>query len=174
MNRTEKQESVATLSEYFQGSASAFVVDYKGCKCRSLESLRAKLREGGSKFAVVKNTLAKRALAEAELDSISGLFTGPVGVVWGGEDPVATAKVLKEFGADVETFEVKGGVLDGDVLSAKQVEALSALPSKEQLLGQLLSVINAPATRLAQTLNAPAAQFVRLLEAWRGKKEEES
>ena len=97
------------------------------------------------------------------------LAPSPTAIVWAKTDPVAPAKVLKDFGKDRENFSVKGGVVDGSVVSASDVKQLADLPSKEQLLSKLLALINAPATQLLRTINAPAQQFVSLLNAWKDK-----
>lgn len=169
MNLAEKQSEVTALTEEFRGAAASFLVGYQGCKCSELTDLRRKLRPAGAKFSVVKNTLACRALEEAGIKGLDSHFIGPVGVIWSEKDPVTPAKVLTEFAKNVEAFKLKGGVVDGNVVSAPDVEALAKLPSKEQILANLLALINAPATRLLQTINAPASSLARLLGAWRAE-----
>ena len=169
MNFQEKEAAVADLRVRFSEAGSAFLVDYKGCSCADLTNLRKELRPAGADFAVVKNTLAKRAIADTEAEGLSAKFVGPTAVVWSKTDPVTPAKLLTKFAKVQENFNVKAGVVDGQVVSEQEIDTLAKLPSKEELIAQLLSLINAPATRLLQTINAPASEMVRLLEAWRAE-----
>lgn len=168
MNLQEKEQMVGELVGKFQAAELAVLVNYQGCTCEQLTALRKKLKPVGGRFAVVKNKLARRALEGTPGSSLKDLFAGPTGVVWSSEDPVAPAKIIKDFAKDNEKFSVKAGILGEDVLDAKQVESLANLPSREELLAKLLATINAPATRLLQTINAPGTQLARVLEAWRG------
>lgn len=169
MNVEQKQQAVAELTEGFKASCAAYVVDYKGCSCEELKSLRKKLLASGSRMSVVKNTLARRALDGK--DGALDFFVGPTAIVWADTDPVAPAKVISDFAKESNHFSIKGGLVDGDVVSESGVSQLAALPSREELYAKLLSLINAPATRLLQTINAPATDLVRLLGAWRDKLE---
>ena len=171
MNLEKKESEVAYISEQFAKAQAAFLVDYKGCSCSELTELRAELRKSGSRLKVLKNTLSKRALGETSITALGEHFIGPTAVVWTDEPPVA-AKVVSKFAQDNESFELKAGVVDGEVIAPAEVDTLAKLPSKEELIAKLLSLINAPATRLLQTVNAPAGQLVRLLGAWRDKLEE--
>lgn len=171
MNLAEKQEAVEVLSKAFSSAQAAFLVDFTGITCEDLTGLRRKLKPTGGSLKVVKNTLARRALSEGDYSSLSDLLVGQTALIWSESDPVGSAKIVQAFAKEKEKFAVKGGVVDGAVVSAKDVEALASMPSKEQLLGKLLALINAPATRLLQTINAPGTNLVRLLEAWRVKQE---
>lgn len=181
MNLQEKQTEVANISEHFKGADLTVLANFQGCTCAELTSLRNKLRTAGAKFAVVKNTLAKRALnAEQAADQpgaveqFQKLFKGPTAVIWTGEDLVTSAKVIKDFCKEVEKFQVKGGLLGEQVLSQKDVEELANMPTKEQLFSNLLALINAPATKLLQTINAPATQVARVLNAWKEELEKKN
>ena len=174
MNSQEKIQAVETLNARFSESIAAFVVNYKGCSCEQLTSLRKELQPSGAKFAVVKNTLAKRAITDTPAESLDEVFVGPTAVVWSKEDPVTPAKVLSKFSEEQESFEIKAGVVEGSLVDTKGIEALASMPSKEELYAKLLSLINAPATRLLQTINAPSTELVRLLAAWKQKLEDES
>ena len=173
MNLQEKQDQVSVMNERFAGAMASFVVEYKGCTCEDLTGLRHKLRESGASMSVVKNTLAKRAVADTPAAGLDDMFSGPIAVVWSGEDPVSPAKALTDFAKDIEAFEVKGGVVDGAVVGTSEIKDLASMPSKEELLAKLLALINAPATQLLRTINAPAGNLVQLLAAWQRKKEEE-
>jgi large subunit ribosomal protein L10 len=170
MNTGEKQSQVDALAGEFRGTSSVFLVGYQGCKCSELTTLRRKLRPTGSRISVVKNTLAKRATKGTLTESLEKYFEGPTAVVW-GKDSVTSAKLLLEFAKGVERFKLKAGVVEGNVVSAADIESLAKMPSKEELFAKLLALINAPATRLLQTLNAPASSLARVLNAWKGELE---
>ena len=95
------------------------------------------------------------------------MFLGPTAVIWAEEDPVTPAKALSEFAKEHENFKLKGAVVDGSLVDGSGIEALAKMPSKEQLLSKLLALMNAPATQLLRTIQAPSAQFARLLGAWK-------
>jgi large subunit ribosomal protein L10 len=120
---------------------------------------------------VVKNTLTRLALGDGPYKSLAEVLTGSTALIWTEQDAIASAKIIEAFAKGKENFAVKGGVFDGAVISPEEVKALASLPSREELLGKLLALINAPATRLLQTINAPGTNLVRLLEAWRAKQE---
>lgn len=169
---TEKEQTVGQLADLFGKAGASYVISFQGSTCAQLTSFRKELRGAGASFAVVKNTLAKRAIKNCEkkgIDSDTYLkaFKGPVAVVWAGEDVVSPAKVISKHAKDVESLAVKAGFVDGQVVGPKDVEALASMPSKEELIAKLLGLINAPATRLLQTMNAPSTQLVRTIEAWR-------
>ena len=172
MNLQEKETMVTDLGSSFKAAELAVVINYQGCTCAELTDLRKKLKPLGGKFAIVKNSLARRALADSNVadksvsDALNKFFEGPTAVVWSGTDPVGPAKLVKEFAKTNEKFTVKAGVLGESFLSAKEVDSLASMPSREELLAKLLGTINAPATRLLQTINVPAQQLVRLLGAW--------
>ena len=165
----EKELTVKELGDNFVNCQAAYLVDYKGCTCADLTGLRRKLRPVGADFAVVKNTMAQLAVSGTDLSKLEDWLAGPTAIIWAKNDPVAPAKVLKDFGKDRENFSIKGGVVDGSVVSASDVQQLADLPSKEQLLSQLLRTINAPAVQLLRTINAPAQQLASLLNAWKDK-----
>ena len=167
MNLQEKEGAVSGMSEAFKVAEVTLVVNFQGLPCERIVDLRKQLKPSGGKFKVVKNTLAKRALKGTDSSGISEFFKGPTAIIWSDVDPVGPTKVVVDFAKANEKLVVKAGVVDGAVLSPKDVEALAAMPSREQLLAKLLAMLNAPATRLLQTINAPAAQLVRTLAAWR-------
>jgi len=173
MERAQKEASVEQISQAFEGAKASFLVDYKGCTCDELTEIRKELRGVGASFSVVKNTLAKRAIADTEVDGLKEFLTGPTAVVWSGEDPVSPAKVISKYAKDLEKFSVKAGSLEGEVLEESGIKELASLPSKEELYAKLLGLMIAPATRLAQTMNAPATQLARLLDIRRQELEKE-
>lgn len=166
MNQREKELLVGEVSERFSAATAAFLVNFEGCSCESLTALRRELRPTGAQFAIVKNTLIKRAVSGTNAEGLDSALVGPTAVVWTGADPVSPAKVVAKFAKAQEKFSIKAGVVEGKVVNAEAVSQLAELPSREELLSKLLAIINAPATQLLRTINAPAAQVVRLLGAW--------
>ena len=173
MDLQSKKAAVEDLSTKFGASTASFFVSYQGSSCESLEELRQKLRVSDAKLSIVKNTLTKRSLAEAQTEKLATALTGPTAVVFSGEDPAAAAKAVDAFAKDSDFVSVKAGILEGEVISSEKVAELAKLPSKEELLAKLLSLFNAPAIKLLQTISAPGAQLVRTLGAVKAKIEEE-
>ncbi len=164
MNREEKARVIEELAEKLKGN-SVVLVDYKGMNVAQSTRLRARSRESGVEFVVAKNTLTQRAAKGAGLEGLEEFLVGPTALAF-SEDPVAGAKLMAEFSDEIETFEVKGGLLDGGrVVDAPGVVALSRLPGREQLLAQLLGAIQAPIAGLATVLNAPLRNLAVVLKA---------
>ncbi len=151
-----KQQYVAELAERLKSSASGVVVDYKGINVADDTALRKSLREAGVSYTVVKNTMLKLALKEAGIDGLDGVLEGTTALATHTEDPIAAAKILGEFADKHKNFTLKAGFMDGKVLSDTEIVALGKLPSKEQLIGQLVSVLVAPMRGLAIAVNAIA------------------
>lgn len=174
MKLENKKEIVVKLQEKFSRAKLVVLTDYKGLNVAAMNDLRAKLREAGVDYQVVKNTLLRRAAEGTEVAAISDSFAGPSAVALSLDDPVAPAKVLVDFSKANEKLEIKAGVMEGKVLDAAAVKALSALPSQEVLLAKLLSVMIAVPTGLVTVLNEVPATFVRVLAAIRDQKEKEA
>jgi len=172
MNSIEKNALAAQFSESFAAAGSSFLASYQGTKTEDLTKLRRNLRPSGAKLRILKNSLARKALKGTAGEKLEDLLAGPVAVIWAKSDPVGPAKIIAEFTKGVETFQVKGGIVDGQVVNAAAIVELSKLPSKEELQAKLLSVLNAPATKLLRLMNAPASQLVGVLGAWQRKLEE--
>lgn len=151
-----KQQYVADLAEKLKGAAAGVVVDYKGINVADDTALRKSLREAGVSYTVVKNTMLKLALKEAGIDGLDGVLEGTTALAIHEEDPIVAAKILGEFADKNKKFTLKAGFMDGKVLSDAEVVALGKLPSKEQLVGQLVSVLVAPMRGLAIAVNAIA------------------
>ena len=180
MERGEKEEEVSVLVDQFRSSKVAVCAEYRGLTVAQMSSLRSALRSCGSVSRVVKNTLAKisvnKVLSDdnvAEKERFLELFKDPSFLIFGQEDAVASAKVVEKFSKDLDPFKVKGAWLDGKFLDKDLFASLSKLPSKEETLGQLLALINTPATQIVRVLNAPAQQLVQLLGAYKRKLEEQ-
>jgi len=143
-----------------------FVVDYSGLTVPRWEELRKRLRGAGAEIHVFKNNLVRKAAEKAGYPSqIGDALTGQTALVTGDQDVCAAAKVMKTFAKEFEKPKLKGGVLDGNLLTADGINSLADLPSKEVLQSQLLGVLQAPASKLVRLLNEPAASLARVLKA---------
>lgn len=160
MTKAEKVEIVNKLTESFKASKGIVIAEYKGLKCRQIEDLRAQASAESVNVRVAKNTLTNIALKNADIEGLELKDTNIV--VW-GEDQLAVTKVAAKFAEKNDIFSVKSGYIDGEIVDAAKVDALSKLPSKEELIGMLLSV-----------WMAPVRNFTIGLDALRIKKEEES
>lgn len=172
MLRTDKEASVADIRATFARMSSAVFVDYTGMTVEEISNLRSKFRARGVEYKVFKNTLVKKALAgEKFVDALSKTaLRGMTGVALSFEEPSAAARVVKDFVKENEKLKIKGGLMDGAVLTAAAVEnQLATLPSKDEARAMLLATLNAPAQTFVRLLNAPAQQFALVLEAKRNK-----
>jgi large subunit ribosomal protein L10 len=152
VNREEKARVIGALAEKLRGG-SAVLVNYQGMDVARSTDLRRRSREAGVEFVVAKNTLTKRAADEAGVEDLSEYLVGPTALAFAG-DPVASAKLMAEFADQVESFTLKGGLLEGGrVLNQADVVALSRLPGREQLLAQVVGGISSPLTGLVTVLN---------------------
>lgn len=165
MNRTEKQELINNLHEEFGKSPHAILVDFRGLTVPAVTEFRRKLRATGSRYRVVKNTLALRAIKDTPLERLGPKFDNTTGVAYTGKDPVALAKALVDFAKDNPALVVKAGLVSSQMLDAAGVKALSSMPSLPELRSKLLGLLNAPASRLVRLLNTPAGQLARVLKA---------
>jgi large subunit ribosomal protein L10 len=154
--REEKVQLVAEISQKLRDSKSTIITDYRGLNVAEVTELRKKLREAGVEFKVYKNTLARRATKEAGLEAIDVHLTGPTAIAFSYDDLVAPAKILSDFAKEHKALEIKGGVVEGRVISDKEVSALAALPSREGLLSMLLSVLQAPMRNFAYAVKQVA------------------
>ncbi len=152
MKREEKARIIEELTEKLKGN-SVVLVDYQGINVTQSTQLRERSREAGIEFIVAKNTLAQLAADRAGAEGISELLVGPTAMAF-SEDPVAGAKLMAEFSNEVESFELKGGLLEGGrVVDAAGVAALSRLPGREQLIAQVIGGIQFPLAGLVNVLN---------------------
>ena len=171
MNRENKAKKVDELKDTFAKAKFAVVADYRGLKVNEFEQLRVSLREQGGQIQVAKNTLLKLAVQDTDFEGLAQDFAGTTAVAVSFDDPVGSAKALAEFTKDNEALVVRSAIFEGKSLSADDLIALSKLPSKEQLLGQLCSVLNAVPTKLVRTLNAAPSNLVYALQAIKDQKE---
>lgn len=154
--RDEKQQVVSNVTSKLRESSCTVIADYRGLNVAQVTQLRKSLREAGIEFQVVKNTLARRATAEAELTELDEHLTGPTAIAFSKDDVVAPAKILAEFAKKNEHLKVKAGVVEGKVVGYDQIKALAELPSREGLLSMLLSVLQAPMRNVALAVKAVA------------------
>jgi large subunit ribosomal protein L10 len=170
MARAEKAAAVAEIVDSFNDSAGAVLTEYRGLTVKQLQDLRRSLR-GNANYAVVKNTLAKLAANEAGIEGFDDLLTGPTAIAFINGDVVEAAKGLRDFAKANPTLVIKGGVLDGKPLDAKEVAKLADLESREVLLGKLAGAMLASLSQAVYLLNAPIAQVARLAGALQAKAE---
>lgn len=171
MERARKEQEIADISEKFSRATAAFLVDFKGMNVEQVTNLRKKLHATKSEMRVVRNTLAKRALKDypAQDKALEGGFIGTNAIVFAYGDASASAKSLAEFGKDVETLDIKLGVMDGQALDRDMIKYLATLPPLEVLRAQFLGTLAAPMQKFVSTLAAPGTQFVSLLKAYENK-----
>ena len=172
MNREEKVAEVEELSGKFAEAKIAIVSDYKGLTVPVLQELRHNLRRNDAEFRVAKNTLLIRAVEDTEYKELQDQFVGTTAVTVSSGDPVSPAKILAEFSKDHPELKIRAALLDGKLLSVDDISALSKLPSKEILLGQMLSVMNAVPTGLVQVLSGVPRTFLYALQAIKEQKEQ--
>jgi large subunit ribosomal protein L10 len=163
MSKTERQATVDGLTEQFKATANIYVTDFVGLNVAQITELRRRLRETGAKYLVVKNTLARRALAASDMTVLEEHVTGPTGLVLVGEDPLPAAKVLGEFAKEHQRPAVRVGLVDGKTVDPTLVKRLGEIPSREVLLGQF-----------AGCLNGVLYQFIGALEALSAKRQAEA
>ena len=146
MNRSEKAAVIEAIKAKASTASFAVVTDFKGMTVEELTNLRVSLRKAGGEYLVVKNTLARIAFTESTHDVIKDKFHDNCGIAFGFEDPVAVAKALSDFAKKSKLFSMRAASLEGKEMTPAQVEALATLPSKDQLLGQVLGTMNAVPT----------------------------
>lgn len=165
MKRAEKEIIVADLHHRLTKAKAVFITDFRGLNVESLSRLRRDLRQSGDEYQVVKNTLFNRAAQETPIASVKDLFDGPCGITLSYQDPVNSAKVLTDFAKNRENFVFKGGVLEGKPITGEAILQLSKMPSREILLGQVLSSLIAVPTSLVSTLAGIIQKFMGTLKA---------
>lgn len=165
MNRAQKVESIEELGGRFGRAPIAIATDYRGLNVAEISELRAKVREAEGEFLVAKNTLARIAIKETSFNGLEEFLVGPMAIAFGYTDAVAVSKAIVDFAKEHDALEIKGAVLDGELLDEKQVTQLAKMPSRDELRAQLLALLTTPATNLVRLLQAPAQQMVQVLHA---------
>ena len=168
MDRSQKADAVAQLSEVFAQSGVVVVTRNLGLSVEQSTELRSKMREAGATYKVAKNRLAKLALKDTDYTGLDEFLTGPTALGY-SEDPVAAAKAVVEFAKTTDKIEILGGSMGAQKLDEAGVRALASLPSLDELRGTIVGLVNAPATKVAQVVNAPAAKLARVFGAYGAK-----
>lgn len=172
MNHAEKAGVVETLAGKFQEAPIVVLSQFRGMTVAQMTDLRIQLRKIDAELLVAKNTLTWLAVAETPSKVIEPLLAGPTVFAFCYGDPVVFAKVIDAYAVKNEAFEMKGGVMDGALLSRKQIAQLATMPGRDELRAQLLALMMTPATMLVRVLAAPAQQAVQVLDARRRQLEE--
>ena len=172
MKRSEKNNFVKKMKDELKKSSSVVVVHYSRLSVLETDNLRKEMRNNGAKFKVTKNRLTKLALAETQFKDIADLFTGPTAIAY-SSDPVASAKVAVNFEKKSNKFKIIGGGYDGNKIDKDKINFLATLPSLDELRGNIIGLIIAPAQKIALIVKEPGGQLARLMSS-RSKKLEES
>lgn len=173
LNLDDKKAVVAEIGEQLATAQAVVVAEYRGVTVTSMTALRKKARESGVYLRVLKNTLARRAVAGTPFAALADQMTGPL--AYGiSADPVAVAKVLNDFAKANDKFVIKAGAMANFVMSPKDVTALATMPSREELLAMLMGTMQAPIAKFVQTLNEVPGKFVRTLAALRDEREKQA
>lgn len=149
-----KKQEVDIIAEQLKNSVSTVIVDYRGLSVAEVTELRSQLREAGVEYKVYKNTMVRRAAEQAGIDGLNEFLVGPTAIATSTEDVVAPAKVIAGFAKEHKALEVKTGVMEGNVISAEQVNTVGTLPSHDGLVSMLLSVLQAPVRNFAYAVKA--------------------
>lgn len=166
----EKKAIVADVAEIAATAHSAVAAEYTGISSNEMNELRSEARKGGVYLRIVKNSLARRAVEGTDYACMSETFTGPLILAFSQEDPGSAARVIKAFAKEHEQLVVKALSVGGQLLAANEIERLASLPTKEQAISMLMSVMQAPVTKLARTLNEVPGKMVRTFAAVRDQK----
>lgn len=171
MDRSQKADAVAELSEVFNEVAVVVVTRNLGMSVAQSTALRTKMRDAGATYKVAKNRLAKLALNDTAYTGLDEFLSGPTGLAW-STDPVAAAKAAVDFAKTNDKLEIVGGSMGSQVLDAEGVKALASMPSLDELRAKLVGLVNAPATKVVQLVNAPASKLARVFGAYAAQGEQ--
>ncbi len=167
----DKKAIVAEVNETATSALSLVIADARGVTVGGMTALRKEARENNVTLRVVRNTLAKRAFEGTEYECVTDSLTGPSLFGFSMEDPGAAARIFKDFAKEEKNFEVKALAVSGQMLGAEQLDVLAKLPTRDQALALLMSVMKAPVTKLVQTMNEVPGKLVRTVAAVRDQKE---
>jgi large subunit ribosomal protein L10 len=173
MAKPEKATAVAEITEQFKSSTATVVTEYRGLSVANLAELRRSL-SGTATYTVAKNTLVKRAAAEAGIEGLDDLFAGPTAIAFVSGEAVDAAKAIKKFAKDHKSLVIKGGYMDGHALTVDEVNRIADLESREVLLAMLAGAMKGNLAKAAGLFNAPASQMARLAAALQDKKSGEA
>ena len=165
ISKERKEAVLAQYRDWLKRSQAVILVEYAGASMKDMDNIRAKIRDTGGEFHVVKNTLVRRAFAESGLTLSESALEKSTAISFAYADPAATAKALSDVSKSMQFIKVKGGFVGAQVLSAAQVKALAELPPLPAVRAQLLGVLQAPAGKLVRTLAEPARSLAAVLRA---------
>jgi len=168
----DKQQIVSEVNQAASSALSAVLADYRGVTVEDMTALRKTARENKVYLRVVRNTLLKRAVADTEFECIKEVLVGPTILALSQEDPGAAARVLKDFAKENDDFEIKALSVGGELMEANQIDVLAKLPTLDQARSMLMSVMLAPVTKLARTVNEVPSKVTRAVAAVRDQKQE--
>ncbi len=168
MEKAQKREVVTALHDVFAKTGVVVVAHYAGLTVAQMTKLRSEMRSAGGRVKVAKNRLVKLALEGTDAKGIADLLKGPTCLAF-SDDPIAAPKVAVKFAKANEKFVILGGSMGATVLDAKSVNSLADLPSLDELRGKLIGLLQAPASKIARTLNEPGAQLARVFGAYGNK-----
>lgn len=164
MNRDDKAQAISEFSEGIGKATNAFLISFKGITVPQVTELRKQVRETGSDYVVVKNTLALIAVKDSPLTALKEQFTGETAVAYNASDPVALAKALTRFAKDVPAVQFKGAMLAGQVIAPSEIQNIANLPSREELISKLLYLMQHPIRGLAVVLNGTIRNMAVVLD----------
>jgi large subunit ribosomal protein L10 len=167
----DKKVIVEKLGEVLNSAISAVAADYRGLTVSEMTELRSKARANNIYMKIIRNTLARRAVKETQYACLEEALEGPIVLMFCQDEPGAAARLLRDFSKDHDALEVKALVLDGQLLGPDQLKAVAALPSRDEALAQLMSVLNAPITKFVRTCAEPYAGMARALGQIRDQKQ---
>ena len=165
MPTAQKEQLVEEIKDRFSDSNAVLLADYRGLSVKEVQQLRVKLREAGAEMTVYKNSLTEIAMRELALPDMADYLAGPTAFIFAGEDPVAPAKALTAFAKDHKALELKGGLVENQIVNADGVKAIATLPSREELIAKLLGTMVNPLVGFARVLNGPVEAFARTVQA---------
>ncbi len=169
VSKERKDETLATYGEWLKKSQAVILVEYTGAKMKDLDGIRAKIRESGGEFHILKNTLARRAFSNSGMELPQDYLVKSTAVSFAFTDPALTAKALTEATKGKDFVKVKGGFMSGQALNAAQVKSLADMPPLPVVRAQLLGVLQAPASKLVRTLAEPARGLAAVVKAFSEK-----
>lgn len=171
MPNAQNVEMLENIKSDLASAGAMWVVDYRGLTVKQIQELRRAIRGADATMKVYKNTLVHLALEQTDGPDMDAVLAGPSAFVFTGEDPVASAKVIRDFAKENDALEIKGGMMGGDFLDVAQVVAVASLPSREELIAKLLGTISNPLVKTVRVLNGPMESFARVLGAIASQKE---
>jgi large subunit ribosomal protein L10 len=172
MPTAEKAQTIDELADQLTRAKLAILTDYRGLSVTGLQGLRATLRPLNAEFKIAKNTLTRIAAEKAGIEGLTPMLDGPLALVLAYDDVVAPSKAISDFVRTSRILTVKGGVLENQIVSAKNIEDLATLPSRDELLSKLLGQLSSPSQRLVTVLSGPSRSLVQVLSAYTAQQNE--